>query len=337
MRRVKMRLLKGLIFTFVALLVSPAWAADALLEAAKKEGKVVWYTTLTTEEADLMGKKFHEKYPFIEIDVWRSGSEKMLLKIEAEAQAKRHNVDVIMITGAENEILKRKGLLARYLSPHRRFFPEGFKDKDGYWTDLYINLNVVGYNTRLVQPREIPKTYEDLLAPRWKGKIGMDTKAYEWFASMLKFMGEKKGMEYMKKLGEQNIVFRTGRTLNAEMVAAGEVEIGVALYNQRIEEMKAKGASIDWVGLKPIFAELHPLSVYAYAPHPNAAKLLVDYLLSMEGQKLIASFYRIPSREDVDAIIPHMKRGIEYLVPSLDIVDRYDYYTKLYRQLLMRK
>ena len=167
--------------------------------------------------------------------------------------------------------------------------------------------------------------------------MGMDTKAYEWFANMLKFMGEKKGLEYMKRLGEQNILFRTGRTLNATMVAAGEVEVGIALYNQRIEEMKAKGAPVQWLAIDPIIPEIHPLSVNAHAPHPNAARLLVDYLLSKEGQEVIASFYRIPSREDVDPIIPNLKKGLKIMSPSFEMVDHYDRYVKLYRELLMRK
>ena len=324
-------------FSAVNAVAAASEETAALIEAAKKEGKVVWYTTLTTMEADTMGKKFKEKYPFIATEVWRSGAEKVMIRMQGEAQAKKNYADAVMITAAESELMRRKGLFAKYLSPERRFFPEGLKDTEGYWTDLYVNLNIVGYNTKLVAPKDVPKTYEDLLKPRWRGKMGMDTKAYEWFANMLKFMGEKKGLEYMKRLGEQNILFRTGRPLNATMVAAGEVEVGIALYNQRIEEMKAKGAPVQWLAIDPIIPEIHPLSVNAHAPHPNAARLLVDYLLSKEGQEVIASFYRIPSREDVDPIIPNLKKGLKIMSPSFEMVDHYDRYVKLYRELLMRK
>jgi len=322
---------------FSGSLFAAATDEERLIEGAKKEGKVVWYTTLTTMEADTMGKKFHEKYPFITAEVWRSGAEKVFLKIQSEAQAKRNVFDTVMITAAEGELMKRKGLLAKYQSPQRKFYPDALKDAEGYWTDLYMNLNVVAYNTKLVNPREVPKSYDDLLLPRWKNKMSMDTKAYEWFANMLKYRGEAKGLDYMKKLGEQNILFRTGRTLNAQMVAAGEVEIGIACYNQRIEEMKVKGAPVNWVGLDPVVPEIHPLAVSANAPHPNAARLLLDYLLSKEGQALIASFYRIPSRTDVDPIIPNLKKGLKIMTPSFDMVDNYERYTKLYRELLMKK
>ena len=312
-------------------------AEKALVEGAKKEGKVLWYTAITANEAAILLNKFHEKYPFIETEMYRGGSENVLVKILTEASMKRHAWDVVLETGAESEILNRKGLYAKYQSPHRKFYDEGSKDAEGFWTDFYMNLNVICYNTKLVSPQEVPKTYEDLLAPRWNGKMGMDTKAYEWYYYVLRQMGEKKGLEFMKKLGEQNIAFRTGRTLNVQMVAAGEINLSITTYNQRVEAMRAKGASINWTAIEPVIPEIHPVAVSAFAPHPNAARLLVDYLLSKEGQTVIASFYRIPSRTDVDPIIPTMKRGLKIMKPSFGMVDNYDKYTKLYRETLMRK
>lgn len=310
---------------------------EALVERAKKEGKVVWYTTLTTAEADKMGKKFNEKYPFIIPEVYRGGSEQSLQRILGEIQAKRYLVDVVMITGPESQILLRKGFFTKYSSPQRQFYPEGLKDVEGYWTDLYMNVNAIGYNTRLVAPRDVPKTYQDLLLPRWKGKMGMDTKAYDWFAHVLKLMGEKNGIEYMKKLGEQDIQFRNGRSLNTQLVAAGELDLSITCYNQRIEEMKTKGAPVNWIAIEPVIIAIHPLSVVARAPHPNAARLLVDYLLSKEGQGVIASFFWIPSRMDVDPIVPAMKKGLRIMPPDLSVVDEYQRYAKLYRELLMHK
>ena len=317
--------------------VARAETAESIIEGARKEGKVLWYTAGTAADADILLKKFHEKYPFITPELYRTGSEKILVKILAELQAKRYIFDVVMETAAEGEIMNRKGIYAKYLSPHRKFYAEGFKDAEGYWTDLYMNLNVIGYNTKLVSPREIPKAYEDLLAPRWKGKMGMDTKAFEWFAGVIKIMGEKKGLDYLKKLGEQNIQFRNGRTLNAQMVAAGEIDLSITCYNQRIEEMKAKGAPVNWKAIEPVVPEIHPLAISARAPHPNAARLLVDFLLSKEGQEIIASFYRIPSRMDTDPIVPILKKGLKIMTPNFDLVDNYDKYTKLYRELLFKR
>ncbi len=322
-----------------ALAASSEAERTALVEGAKKEGKVVWYTAVTTAEADKLLKKFHEKYPFITPEVFRSGDEKLLIKAMGESQAKRYLFDAIMTTGTTMILMQRKGLFSKYLSPERKFYNAAGKDPEGYWTDLYLNLNVIGYNTKLVSPKDLPKKYEDLLLPRWKGKLGMDTKAFEWFAGVLKVMGEKKGLEYMKKLGEQNIQFRTGRTLNAQMVAAGEVDMSITIYNQRVEEMKAQGAPIDWVAIEPLVPGIHPLAISAHAPHPNAARLLVDFLLSKEGQELIASFYRIPSRTDVEPIVPTMRRGLKIMDSdfNFDLVDNHEKITKLYRQTLMKK
>ncbi len=309
----------------------------ALVAGAKKEGKVVWYTTMATGEADALFKKFNDKYPFLTTEMYRAGNEKLLLRVLGEAQAKKYVFDVAMPTGAESQILLRKGLFTKYMSPHRKFYPEESKDAEGYWTDLFMNLNVIAYNTKLVSARDVPKTYEDLLAPRWKGNMTLDTKAFEWFANVVKLMGEKKGLEYMKRLGEQNIQFRTGRSLNAQMVAAGEVKLAILCFNQRIEEMKEKGAPVNWVGIEPIVPEIHPLSISAHAPHPNAARLFIDYALSKEGQGLLASFHKITNRTDVELLIPSMKRGLKILPPDFSIVDDYERYAKLYRELLMKK
>ncbi|MFC1816828.1 ABC transporter substrate-binding protein [Thermodesulfobacteriota bacterium] len=308
-----------------------------LIEGAKKEGKLLWYTLLATTLAGNFVKKFQEKYPYIKLEFYRSGDEKLSTRIMAEARAKRNVFDVVVTTGIWAELLKKKGLLAKYLSPHRKFYPEGCKDSEGYWTDIFINLNTIGYNTRLVSRPEAPKTWNDLLDPKWKGKLGMDTKAYYWFANMLKMMGEEKGLEYMKKLSEQDIQFRTGRTLNTQMLVVGEVTIGITLYNAKVEEMKRKGAPIEWVAIEPVVPEIHPLAISAHAPHPNAAKIFVEFMLSKEGQEIMASALKIPSRTDVEAIVPKLKKGIKILPFDFSIADNYGKYIKLYREILMSK
>lgn len=307
-----------------------------LTEGAKKEGKVLWYTPATVEESNRLLKRFREKYPYIETAMYRSNEQNILNRILIESQAKRHLFDVVMVTGIVGETLKNRGFLTEYLSPQRKFYPEGLQDPAGFWTDLTMSLNVVGYNTKLVSAREAPKTWLDLLNPKWKRKMGMDDKAFYWFANMLKVMGEEKGLEYMKKLSQQDIVFRTGRTLNAQMLAAGEFSIGIALYNHRIEEMKAQGAPIEWIPIEPVVPEIHPLGISSHAPHPNAARLLVDFLLSREGQEMIASFYKIPSRSDVEPIVPRLKKGFNILPFDLSVVNNFEKYIKLYREILLR-
>jgi len=204
-----------------------------LVEGAKKEGKMVWYTTIDINDAHALLKGFEKKYPFMKTGVWRSGGERHLSRIMAEARANRHLWDVVMSGGTKSEIIRKRGLTAKYLSPHRKFYPEGSKDPEGYWTDIYLNLMVIGYNTNLVSSQEAPKAWADLLDPKWKGNMGIVTNADNWFIPMVKMMGEEKGLEYMKRLSGQDLQWRTGRTLVTQLVAAGEYGIGIAVYNHR--------------------------------------------------------------------------------------------------------
>jgi iron(III) transport system substrate-binding protein len=310
-----------------------------LVEGAKKEGKLVFYTAMTLSEAETLLKRFREKYPFIKTGVIRSGGTRLMSRIMAETRAKKYLFDVTKVGSVKDQILKQKGLTAQYRSPEMKLYPDVFKDREGYWTSIYVNMLTIGYNTNLVSPQEVPKAWEDLLDPKWKGRMGIVDNAEYWFINMLKIMGEEKGLEYMKKLAEQDLQWRAGRTLNTQLMAAGEFSIGVTLYNQRIEQLKTKGAPVDWVPFEPVIPELHPIAVSARAPHPNAAKLFVDFVLSKEGQEMIRSFYRIPCRKDVDALVPEIKcEGLKILpLDTASIVDDYDRYYKLYRKVLMKK
>lgn len=309
-----------------------------LVEGAKKEGAMLFYFSMTVPEGDGLLKKFQEKYPFIKVGMYRSGSESMLPRIVAEDKAKKYLFDVVALPTLTTEVLKRKNLLAKYISPQGKFFQETFKDPDGYWVAAYYQLSLMAYNTKLVSPREAPKTYEDLLARQWKGKIGMDTGAFDWFSSILKIMGEEKGLQYMKRLSDQNIKFRSGRTLNCQMVAAGETSLAVPVHNNRVDMMKAQGAPIEYVFFEPLISDFITPSISAHAPHPNAAKLFVDFLLSVEGQEIIASYYRLPARDDVDSRVPRAKaKGLKLLPFDPGIIDHFDRYVKLYREVLMKK
>ena len=313
---------------------SEAERAAKLVEGAKKEGKLLWYTAGALDDSEKLLKRFKEKYPFIETGMYRTGAEGMITRIMTEARAKTYLWDLVQIGGIKDEIIKRSGLTVKYLSPQRQFIPEVFRDPEGYWTAIYVIFYITAYNTDLVSAREAPKTYTDLLDPRWKGKMGMDTNSDDWFANMLKIMGEEKGLEYMKRLAKQDIQFRTGRTVNTQMLAAGEFSIGIALYNQRVEEWKRKGSPVEWIVVEPVVPEMNPIAVSARAPHPNAARLFVDFVLSREGQEMISSFLRIPARVDVEAQIPELKlKGKKIWPVDLKIADDYDRYLKLFREI----
>jgi iron(III) transport system substrate-binding protein len=306
---------------FLALLVSQAMAQtdsemQAIIKGAKKEGEVVFYGSISTSEATPLLKAFEKKYPFLKTKHQRAGSDTLMEKILIETQAGRYAADVFNLRAFTTSVLVKKGLFAKFPSRQDKFYPEGFKDPEGYWTSFYMNPATFGYNTRLVSPADAPKKWADLLQPRWKGQMVMDREESEWYANMLKVMGPEKGRQFMKKLAAQDIVFRTGHTLQAQLVAAGEFKIGVVLYTPRIEQMRSKGAPIDWARADPVIAYHYSLGVASHAPHPNAARLFVDFFLSREGQELLVKVGgRVPVRSDVKPKPAYLVEGVN-LVPS---------------------
>lgn len=155
---------------------------NALVEAAKKEGTVVVYTSMTIDQMQRMLAAFKAKYPFIEPTMFRAVGERLLTKIMTEVQAGRYEFDIVQSAETQAYFLKKKNLLMQYVSPETKFLPKPFVDPQGYWAAVYIMPNVIGYNTQLVKRSEVPRTNEELLNPKWKGKIGMDPTKPEWFA-----------------------------------------------------------------------------------------------------------------------------------------------------------
>ncbi len=314
-------------------------AMAKLVEGAKKEGALVWYTTTEMRDADALVKSFTRKYPFIKPELVRLGGERLVSRVEAEARAGKAKADVIEHAGFWGEVMKRKGLFARYIHRHWQYFGEGFKDPQGYWTSYASNRIVMAYNTKKITPAEVPKTYEDLLAPKWKGRMGLVSNSESWFSFLLRALGEEKGLEYFRKLSGQNLRLRAGASLNTTLVAAGELEIGLRLYSYRVQLLKEQGAPIEWVALEPIVVEVHPIGVASNASHPNAARLFVDHILSQEVQEMVAKeFLRIPDRRGVETKVPELMCKGKKLVPyDPGIVDDYGRYVDLYKKIIMKQ
>lgn len=278
---------------------SPATEAE-LIEKAKQEGELSFYTNLNVGESRPLLDAFEKKYPFIEAKLIRVGGTALASRVMTEHRAGQNLWDS---AGAlllyANEMLKA-GLVAPYDSPEREFYRDEFKDKAGLWTAMVLNTSVMVYNTQALKPEEYPKTYDDLLQPRFKGgKISMDTELYIWFEGQLRVRGEEKGREFMRKLAAQDPVFRRGRTAQAQAVIAGEMPVAVEVYGHRAQEFKSAGAPLDWVAVEPVL--IHPLVaiINKNAPHPNTARLFVDFALSKEGQEKLRVEGRIPARSDV--------------------------------------
>jgi len=283
-----------------------------IIEGAKKEGQLVYYTGMNLDQATVFTQEFVKKYPFIKPEIFRSSGEKVLTKYLTEARAKTYKADVFQASVIQVFQLKEQGLLQRYVSPESNAYPEGFKDPDGYWNAFYLLPYVIGYNTNLISPREAPKSYEDLLNLKWKGKIGLESEEYQWFFHLLKIMGKEKGMDFMRRLATQDLQMRHGHSLLTQLVIAGEIPICVVLYANDVEEKRTKGAPIDWVRFKgPTITAFNAISIPANPPHSNAAKLFVDFALSREGQQILQTkFYRLPARPDASPGTPSIVEGL---------------------------
>lgn len=268
----------------------------ALVEGARKEGKMVFYTSVETEFARSLTSAFEAKYPFIKTDIFRSTHEKILSRMNVERQTGTFTADVVSVGEFETFHLQRRGFIALYKSPFAVAYPDGFKDPNGYWTDLYDNLIVTAYNTTRVKRDELPKRWEDLLHPRWKGRMVLDQNEDRWFANMLYLMGEKKGMEFMQSLAKQDVAIRGGRSLVTQLLSAGEFDLQIVAYWYRPHLMKKQGAPVDWIGMEPAVIALHPISIVEKTPHPNAARLFIDFALSDEGQKVFLQRGREPAK-----------------------------------------
>lgn len=278
----------------------PLEAQDPVVEAAKKEGRLTWYTSMNIDDSQPLLDAFMKKYPFIKAELWRGSSEKVLNKIQTETRAGKFFFDVVAVNAFEAGFIKANKLAQPYLPPSATAYRKGFVDPEGYWVDIYDNYFVLGYNTKLVAQAEAPKSWEDLLEPKWKGKLAMDPEDHPWFLALQEAWGKEKAEKYGRTLAGQAIQWRKGHTLIAQLLTAGEFPLGL-VYAHRIEELKQKGAPVEWVTTTdPIPAELHPVLIAAKAQNANAAKLLVEFLASREGQGMIKGFGRVPAHPELE-------------------------------------
>ena len=276
-----------------------------LIAGAKKEGKVVFWSSMRIDDSKALAAGFEARYPFIKVDIFRAGGEQIVNRAMAEHLAGKTTYDVVNAFALK--VLQNKGMLQAYATPEATHYPAGFKDSQNYWVSLYSGYNVIGYNTKLVSKAEAPKNWEDLLNPRWKGKLGMDDEEYFWHAGMIKYWGEEKGRKYMEALSRQGLQFRNGHALLADLMSIGEFPVVVVVYPDQIEQMKGKGQTVEWVKTTdPILVNLAPVGVAAKAPQPNAAKLFMNYSISKEGQEILQKTRRASARLDVSPLVPDM-------------------------------
>jgi iron(III) transport system substrate-binding protein len=280
------------------LLVLGAEPARAGYEEAKNEGRVVLYTSLNLEDSQPLADTFSAKYPGIKVEINRQGSSSLVTKVLTERRVgKRDNADLV-ITGADSldlMLMETPTIFQKYTSRERP--PE----EPGFYSAVYFTIQTIAYNTRAVTGADVPKRYSDLLRERWKGKAAINLNNYGWIHAMLDFFGPEKGMDFLRKFAGLNPKPGRGTTLMVQQwLGGGEVELAVPLNHDGITVFKGKGLAVDWARLDdPLYADVHTAAILGMARNPNAARLLVDFILSKEGQTLMAKQGNSVMRDDI--------------------------------------
>jgi len=274
--------------------------ADELYDMAKAEGSLTLYTDQSVELAQALLAAFSEKYPDIETDFFRSDTAGLTQRFETESATGRHTADVLTATTRISELWYDKGYIQPYASNNLDMYPADLMAPDNKWNVYGIVTVTWGYNTDLVKPEEAPKDWADLTDPKWRGRVSMQDPmasggARVWVATMYRELGEEKWLDFMKALAAQKP--RYGDYFQArEMMSSGEVAIQVAAYPDYTEPLKAKGAPVEWgVPAEFVIFEGLTLNLSANAPNPNAARLFIDFVLSEEGQDMIAAANKMPA------------------------------------------
>ncbi len=286
-----------------------------LLERARQEGSVTVYSSLAPTEATPLAELF-EKKTGVKVNMWRAVSDAVAQRAISEARGKRHTVDVVETNGPEMESLAREQVLAEFHSPYFADLPPGIIPKHSMWAPDRLNFFVVAYNTNKVKAADLPKTYEGFLDPKWKGRITLEATDSEWMAGVHKSWGEARSTAFFRKLGEMKPELRKGHVLLAQLIASGEVEVGLTAYLANAQSFKRRGAPLDWAAVEPVIARPQGVGVARFAPRPHAALLFADFMLSPEAQEMLASMGRTPSSRAVKSEVS----GINYITLDAAVV-----------------
>ena len=301
-----------------------------LIEGAKKEGELNLYTSAQADDIGAVAAAYEKKYG-VGVSMWRASSEKVLQRAIAEARANRRSMDVAETNGPEMESMHREKILQLVKSPYLADLIAPAKFPHGEWVSTRMNVFVQAYNTKAVRKQDLPKTWEDLLDPKWKGKLGIEQEDADWLAGMLGNLGEAKGTKLFKDIVARNgMSMRKGHTLLAQLVVSGEVPLALTVYNYKAEQLRAKGAPIDWFAIGTAIARPNGVGVARAAPHPHAAVLFYDFEISEEGQKILAQRDFVPTNRKVDT--PLNKLPLKFVDPSVTL-DQYDKWTNLYQEI----
>ncbi len=296
-----------------SLTIAPVLAADqALIDAAKKEGQLTWYTTQIVNQFVTPAKAAFEKKYGIRINFIRADPPDIVIRLTNEAKAGRVQGDVYDGT-ATSPGIKKAGLALKWIPDSAARLGKDYIDPEGFWVATNLYVLTPGFNTELIKPGSEPRTYADLLNPKWKGQIAwaalpVASGSAGFIGTVLLEMGEEKGMVYLREIARQNIIgVKASARQVMDRVIAGEYPLALHMFNHHAVISAQKGAPSAWIAMNPAMAVLSVAGVTKDARSPNAAKLLVDFLVSKEGQEIYRDTGYIPVDPDVQASDPKLR------------------------------
>ncbi len=298
--------------------LAPVERQAALVREAKNERSVVWYAPMNREDLRQFTSAFEAEYPFLKVEILTGGPQSLLNRILTEHRAGKFNYDILNIRSSALYTLKKANAIGRHDSPYRRGLRAGFYDKDGYFNGIWASLMVYLFNSKQVDRAQAPKSIADLLQPKWKGKMGMDQDADDWLAAVLEYYGDEKGKQIARSLGAQQLNIRKGRTLVSQLVAAGEFPLQIDAHHHEAVALRKAGAPIEYVFPEPFVPvkSVSSLAISSQPPHPHAAALLVDFMLSKKGQEIAFKQRRWPALKELATGGPDDVGNRNTLVPD---------------------
>jgi len=304
--------------------------SQKILEGAKKEGTLTIYTSATVDDMTTLTIAFTKKYG-IKTQVWRASSENIIQRSATEARGGRFDVDVFETDGVAMEAVYREKLLQEVRSPLLAdLMPEAIRPHKE-WIGDRVQIFTAAYNTRLVKKDDLPKSYDDLTNPKWKGKLGIEAGDYDWFSAVVSELGEEKGLKLFREIVAKNgLSIRKGHTLIANLVVSGEVPLALTTYLYKALQLKNDGAPIDYLVLPPQIARAQGTGMARKAPHPHAAVLFMDFLLS-DAQEILAKRDFIPTNMKVKPLPASMP--LKFVDPAT-LLDQNDKWEKLYKDII---
>jgi iron(III) transport system substrate-binding protein len=304
---------------------------ERLIAGAKGEGTVTVYSSLTVDDMKVFGGAFEKKYG-IKLQLWRSSSEDILQRAVVEARGGRFEVDAIETSAAEMESLHREKMLQEVKSPHIADLSPAALLPHREWIGDRLNLITSAYNTDLIKPAQLPKTYDDLLDPKWKGRLGIEADDSIWFGALVTALGEEKGLKLFRDLVRANgLSLRKGHTLLANLVVSGEVPFTLTAYQYKAEQLKKSGAPIEWAVLPPGIARFLGTAVMRRAPHPHAAVLFLDFMLS-DAQRLLLDREFTPTNMKVKPLQIPFK-----VIDPAQMLDEGEKWSKLFDEIVVKR